>query len=61
LCVIGWIEGYERVAECARQLPEVRQVYVADREADIVALLRKASELNHAADYVIRCRYNRVL
>ena len=30
-----WIEGYERVAERARELPETRQVYVADREADI--------------------------
>jgi len=56
-----WIEGYERVAECAQQLPEVRQVYVADREADIMALLRKASELDHAADYLIRCQHNRVL
>lgn len=30
-----WIEGYEQVAERARELPETRQVYVADREADI--------------------------
>jgi len=56
-----WIEGYERVAECAQQLPEVRQVYVADREADIMALLRRAAELDHAADYLIRCQHNRVL
>ena len=34
-----WIEGYERVAERARELPQTRQVYVADREADILALL----------------------
>ncbi|WP_415661396.1 IS4 family transposase [Roseateles sp.] len=56
-----WIEGYERVAERALALPQVRQVYVADREADILALLRRAQELQHAADYLIRCRHNRVL
>lgn len=31
---LRWIEGYERVAERATALPEVRQVYVADREAE---------------------------
>ncbi len=56
-----WIEGYERVAERAMALPQVRQVVVADREADIVALLCRAKELQHAADYVIRCQHDRVL
>lgn len=56
-----WIEGYERVAERAQDLPQVRQVYVADREADIVALLVRAKELNHAADYLIRCQHDRAL
>jgi len=56
-----WIEGYERVAECAQQLPQVRQVYVVDREADSMALLRKAHNLKYAADYLIRCQHNRVL
>ena len=58
---LRWIEGYERVAERATALPEVRQVYVADREADILALLVKARDLNHAADYLIRCQHNRAL
>jgi IS4 transposase len=56
-----WIEGYERVAERAQALPEVRQVYVADREADIMALLLKARELDYAADYLLRCKHNRAL
>lgn len=56
-----WIEGYERVAERAQDLPQVRQVYVADREADIVALLLRAKALNHAADYLIRCQHDRAL
>lgn len=56
-----WIEGYERVAERARELPQTRQVYVADREADILALLVKARDLEHAADYLIRCQHNRAL
>lgn len=56
-----WLEGYERVAEHAPLLPQTRQVYVADREADIVALLRRAKELDHPADYLIRCQHNRSL
>lgn len=56
-----WIEGYERVAERALELPQTRQVYVADREADILALLQRAQELDHAADYLIRCQHNRAL
>lgn len=58
---LRWIEGYERVAERARALPEVRQVYVADREADILALLVKARDLEYAADYLVRCQHNRAL
>lgn len=56
-----WIEGYERVVERAQALPEVRQGDVADREADIMALLVKARDLNHVADYLIRCQHNRAL
>jgi hypothetical protein len=56
-----WLEGYERVAQQALALPEVRQVYVADREADILALLQKAASLDHAADYLIRSQHNRAL
>ena len=58
---LRWIEGYERVAERAQALPQVRQVYVADREADILALLVKARDLKYAADYLIRCQHNRAL
>ena len=58
---LRWIEGYERVAERAAALPEVRQVYVADREADILALLVKARDLEYAADYLVRCQHNRAL
>lgn len=56
-----WIEGYERVAERAGEMPAVKHVYVADREADILALLSKAREMGHAADYLIRCQHNRAL
>ncbi|BDE70848.1 IS4 family transposase [Delftia lacustris] len=58
---LRWLDGYERVAERARELPEVRQVYVADREADILALLLKARQWEHAADYLVRCQHNRAL
>lgn len=39
----------------------MRQVYVADREADILALLVKARDLEYAADYLVRCQHNRAL
>lgn len=58
---LRWVEGYERVAERAQALPQVRQVYVADREADILALLVKARDLEYAADYLVRCQHNRAL
>ncbi|WP_271652329.1 transposase DNA-binding-containing protein, partial [Ralstonia solanacearum] len=56
-----WIEGYERVAELASQLPSTRLVYVADREADITALMQRAAELGTPADWLIRSTHNRSL
>jgi hypothetical protein len=56
-----WIEGYERVAERARQLPATRLVYVADREADILLLMQRAQALDHPADYLLRAQHNRCL
>ena len=56
-----WVESYERVAEQARRLPQTRHVCVCDRESDIMALLVRARELNHAADYLVRSQHNRAL
>jgi len=56
-----WLEGYARVAELARQLPGTRLVYVADREADIAALMACARDLGEPADWLIRCSHNRAL
>jgi hypothetical protein len=56
-----WIEGYERVAELAVQLPGTRLIYVADREADIAALMQRAIELGTPADWLIRSTHNRNL
>ena len=56
-----WIESYERVAEQALRLPQTRHVCVADRESDIMALLVRARELNHAADYLVLSQHNRAL
>ncbi|MBS0353420.1 MAG: IS4 family transposase [Proteobacteria bacterium] len=58
---VRWVESYERIAEQARALPGTRHVCVGDRESDILALLLKARELEHAADYLVRCQHNRVL
>jgi hypothetical protein len=56
-----WTEGYSRIAELAARLPDTRLVYVADREADIVALMAQARDLGHPADWLIRSQHNRAL
>jgi hypothetical protein len=56
-----WVEGYERIAELAGELPDTRLVYVADREADIAALMGKARDLGQPADWLIRSQHNRAL
>jgi hypothetical protein len=58
---VRWVEGYERLAELAADLPATRLVCVGDRESDLLALLVKARDLDHAADYLLRCRHDRVL
>ena len=58
---VRWVESYERIAEQARELPGTRHVCVGDRESDLLALLVKARDLGHAADYLLRCQHNRVL
>ena len=56
-----WIEGYERVAEMAGEMPSTRLVYVADREADIIALMRRAQRLGTPADWLVRAKTDRAL
>jgi hypothetical protein len=56
-----WIEGYERVAEMAAGFPATRLVYLADREADLMPLIRRAQELGEPADWLIRASHNRCL
>ena len=56
---VRWLEGYERVAELAPQMPDTRLVYVADRECDIHAFMVKAQHLGHPADWLIRATHNR--
>lgn len=58
---VRWVESYERIAEQARELPGTRHVCIGDRESDILALLVKARDMDHAADYLVRCQHNRVL
>lgn len=58
---LRWIEGYERIAETAASLPHTRLVYVADREADMIALMVRAQELGTPADWLIRSTHDRAL
>lgn len=58
---LRWIEGYERVAEMAQDLPQTRLVYVADREADMAPLMLRAQNLGTPADWLVRAKHNRSL
>ncbi|EXJ15992.1 Mobile element protein [Imhoffiella purpurea] len=58
---LRWKEGYERVADLARELPDTRLVYVADREADILDLMVRARDLGTPADWLLRAKHNRAL
>ena len=56
-----WIEGYQRVAEMAAGMPDTRLVYLADREADLIEMMRCARELGNPADWLVRAKHNRCL
>jgi hypothetical protein len=58
---VRWVESYERIAQQARDLPQTRLVCVGDRESDMLDLMVKARDLGYGADYLVRCRHNRVL
>lgn len=58
---LRWVEGYERLAELAPQLPQTRLVYMADREADIMALMVRARDLGDPVDWLLRSKHNRTL
>ena len=45
----------------ALRCPEQQLVYVADREGDMLDLIKKAQQLNHPADWLIRAKHNRSL
>ena len=56
-----WVEGYERIAEMAAHMPDTRLVYLADREADMVEMMRRACDLGTPADWLVRAKHNRCL
>ena len=55
-----WSEGFQRVAELKKQLPETQLVYVGDREADLLDIYKKQAETPEI-DYLIRGKHNRIL
>ena len=58
---LRWVEDYERVAETAAEMPDTCCVYVGDRESDLAPLMRRAAELGHPADWLVRALHDRVL
>jgi hypothetical protein len=51
-----WVEGDQRMAEMASEMPGMRLVYVADREPDMVELVRCARDLGTPADWLVRAK-----
>ena len=47
---VRWVQGYERLPEMAAELPSTRLVYLADREADLMELMRRADSLGTPVD-----------
>ncbi|WP_280757924.1 IS4 family transposase [Polaromonas sp. CG_23.6] len=58
---VRWVEGYERLAEMAAELSGTRLVYLADREADIMELMRRACALGTPVDWLLRSQHNRTM
>ena len=58
---LRWIEGYERLAELAPKIPNTRLVYVADREADMLPLMKRAQDLGNPVDWLVRAAHDRSL
>jgi hypothetical protein len=56
-----WVEGYERVAKQAVRLPATPLVYVADREADIMGMIRRGHQFGTPADWLVRVQHDRCL
>ena len=42
-------------------MPETQQVYMADREDDIMVMLVRARDLDHASVYLICCQHDRTI
>lgn len=58
---VRWIEGYERLAELAQELPATRLMQVGDRESDMTDLMHRAQSLGWPVDLLVRSQHNRVL
>jgi len=54
-----WIDGDQRVAELAEQLPQTGLVYVGDRESDMLELMVQARDSGYQADSLLRAQHNR--
>ena len=58
---LRWIEGYQRLAERAPELPGTRLMQVGDRESDMLELMLRAQALAWPVDLLVRSQHNRVL
>jgi len=58
---VRWVEGYERLAEQAPELPGTRLMQVGDRKSDMLELTLRAQSLGWPVDLLVRSQHDRVL
>jgi len=58
---VRWVEGDERLAERAPELPGTRLVQVSDRESDMLGLMLRAQALGWPVDWLVRLQHDRVV
>ncbi len=56
-----WIEGYRKICDIQKKMPNTKTVYVADRESDIYDLFldQRKVRKKHRPEIIVRASYNR--
>jgi len=58
---VRWVEGDERLAERAPELPGTRLVQISDQESDMLELMLRAQALGWPVDWTVRSQHDRVV
>ncbi|MDY7575171.1 hypothetical protein [Actimicrobium sp. CCI2.3] len=53
-----WIKGYERLADMVAGLSGTRLIYLANREADMLSLMKRVGYLNTPVDRLVHAAHH---